>query len=221
MDITTVTYNGKIKTGEEQMFRGALLKVIGDEANPLLHNHVGKGLRYSYPLVQYKVIDGLATIIGIGEGGTAIMNLPRECKLMIGKQSRTFKLGNINIEPYSPSISDDPKIYSLTRYIPLNTDNIKEYFSLPALTDRICFLENIINANILAFFKGIGFHCDTQIQTAIARINKVYDIYYKGVKFMGFDLEFISNVLLPNGIGLGKSSSVGFGLLRRATIPNR
>lgn len=221
MDITSVTYNGKLRTGEEQMFRGALLKVVGAEAASVLHNHVGEGLRYAYPLVQYKVIDGKATVLGIGTGGTAVRDLPRNCELMIGKQPREFHLDNIIIEPYEPSIADEPKMYHITRYLPLNTENIKEYDSLPALTDRICFLENIINANILAFFKGIDYHCNVQIQTAISSIDRLYDLYYKGVRFKSYDMTFITNVMLPNGIGLGKSSSVGFGVIKRCTIPSR
>lgn len=221
MDITIVSYNGKLKYGEEQMFRGAFLKELGDKASILFHNHTENGLRYSYPLVQYKIADGKPTVVGIGSGGSALMNLPRECELMIGKQTRNFKIDNINIEPYKPEIADAPKMYGIKRYIPLNTANMEEFDSLPALSDRICFLENIINANILAFFKGIDYHCDAEIQTAISSIDRQYDLYYKGVKFYGFDMKFITNVLLPDDIGLGKSSSVGFGTLKRLPIPNR
>lgn len=221
MDITTVTYRGKLKIGEEQMFRGAILKELGEQASLLLHNHVGEGLRYAYPLVQYKVIGGKPSIVGIGSGGSALANLPKECELMIGKQPRLFQVENINIQPYEPEIADAPKMYSITRYIPLNAKNMEQFDSLPALTDRVCLVENIINANILAFFKGIDYHCDDEIQTAISSVHRIYPLYYKGVRFHGFDMTFITNVLLPDGIGLGKSPSIGFGSLRRIPIPSQ
>lgn len=221
MDIAIVSYNGKLKYGEEQMFRGAFLKKLGDHASLLFHNHTENGLRYSYPLIQYKIVDEKPTIVGIGSGGEALLDIPREFELMIGKQQRKFTLNNINIEPYVPEIADEPKMYIIKRYIPLNSANMEEFDSFPALSDRICFLENIINANYLAFFKGINYHCDVEIQTVISSIERQYDLYYKGVKFYGFDMKFITNVLLPDGIGLGKSSSVGFGTLRRLPIPSR
>lgn len=220
MDIKTITYQGKLKSGEEQMFRGAFIKKMGEGVNPLLHNHVGDGLRYSYPLIQYKIWEDRPTIIGIGEGSDLLTDLlPTTCKLMIGKQEREFKLEHIKVESYEPEISEIAKMYEITKFMPLNKNNKEEFESLPALTDRISFLENIINANILAFFKGIGFHCHDEIYSAISSIDKSYHLYYKNVKFLGLNLCIITNVLLPDGIGLGKSTSVGFGTLRRIPIP--
>ncbi len=202
------------------MFRGAFIKAMGNSASVLFHNHLGDGLRYAYPLVQYKVIGDNPTIVAIGEVGESLINLPRQCELAIGKQLRDYQLDNIGIEPYEPGVSCEPKMYAITRYIPLNTGNISEFDSLPALIDRICFLENIVNANILAFFKGIKYHCDIEIHSAISSIDRRYDLYYKGVRFYGFDLKLITNVDLPSNIGLGKSSSVGFGVVRRISIPD-
>lgn len=221
MDITTVTYNGVLKIGEEQMFRGALLKKLGGNADILLHNHLGNRLRYSYPLVQYKVIAGKPAVIGVEKGSAILTTLPRRCKLMIGKSLREFVLNSFNTERYEPEISDVPKMYSISRYVPLNSDNMVEYEGLPALTDKICLLESIISANVLAFFKGIEYHCSAQIQTAISSMDKTYKLYYKGVGFQAFDVKFITNVLLPDGIGLGKSSSLGLGTIKRLPIPER
>lgn len=219
MDITTIKFEGKLRQGEEQLFRGALLHLIGDNTSLLLHNHVGNGLRYSYPLVQYKVLDGCAAVVGIADGADDVMRLPKHCQLLIGEQPREYQLTNINIQPYTPVVGNEPKMYAVTRYIPLNTSNMEEFDSLPALTDRVCLLENIINANILAFFKGIGYHCDDEIHTAISSIERKYDLYYKRVKFYAFDLKVITNATLPDGIGLGKSPSVGFGVVRRIAVP--
>lgn len=220
-NITIVTFNGELHTGEEQMFRGAFIKEMGERATPLFHNHTVEGLRFSYPLIQYKLIDHKPTIVGIGKGGAALMDISREYDLMIGKKPRHFEVENINIMPYSPELYDEPKFYSLSRYIPFNHENEEKYLSLPALTDRINFMEDLINANILSFFKGIDYHCEEQIQTAISSIEKVGSLYYKGIKFRGFDLTFISNVVLPDKIGIGKSPSVGFGIIKKIAIPKR
>lgn len=203
------------------MFRGAFIKELGGNVSPLFHNHTDNGLVFSYPLIQYKVISGNPVLVGIGDGAGLLSSLRGSHELTIGKEKRLYDVAGVSIMPYRPDIDDSPKMYTIQSYIPLNADNIGEFDSLPALTDRICLIENIINANMLAFFKGIGFHCDSQIQTAVSSVDKECDLYYKGVKFLGFDLSFITNVSLPDGIGLGKSSSVGFGTIKRVDIPQR
>jgi len=46
------------------------------EKSPLLHNHYESGeLRYSYPLVQYKIIDSVPMLLGINEGAELLIEL--------------------------------------------------------------------------------------------------------------------------------------------------
>jgi hypothetical protein len=41
----------------------------------LMHNHGENGHIYRYPLVQYKVIDGIPTLIGLGQGSNLILDI--------------------------------------------------------------------------------------------------------------------------------------------------
>lgn len=217
MEVLTVKFNGKLRHGEEQMFRGAFVREMGERATPLFHNHVCDGLRYSYPFVQYKVLGGLPAIVAIGAGAMALRELPlgeERLLLSIGNHKRLMDIAGMESVQYIPEVGMEPRTYAIDRYIPLNAANTKTYDSLMSLTDRVCLLENIINSNILSFFKGIGFHCDSDIQTAILSIDKKENLYYKGVCFHGFGLRFMTNAVLPENIGLGKSPSVGFGVLR-------
>lgn len=220
-DVTTVTLHGRLRDDEVQMFRGAMVKTLGDDASELFHNHTDGGLRYAYPMVQYKIIDGKPAIVGIGSVGETLMRIDKTLRLMIGRQERCFEVAAINIQPYSPSVGESPLMYSLRRYLPLNTDNEARYTGMMSLTDRLCLIEDIITANILAFFKGIGYQCDRQIQTVVSSVESIEPLYYKGVRFRGFDLHFATNAGLPDNIGLGKSPSVGFGTLARAEMPAR
>lgn len=219
-DITTVSFSGELRRHEVQMFRGAFVRAMGGNDSPtLLHNHGDGGLRVAYPLVQYKSVGGHPCVVGIGNGCALLDCLPDSMTMMLGRHRRTFSIDSKSTVHYVPAVDNSPKMYRLTNYLPLNTSNINDYKRLPALTDRVCFLENVITANILSFFKGIGCHCDERIQTAISSIERHEDIRYKGVMFHSFDLTFICNVVLPSNIGLGKSPSVGFGMLRRIDIP--
>ena len=47
-------------------FRGFIARQFPDSV--LLHQHDGEKFVYSYPLVQYKIINSSLMIIGIGEG---------------------------------------------------------------------------------------------------------------------------------------------------------
>lgn len=219
MNIVTVTFNGRLRHGEEQLLRGAFVKALGQEAGTLFHNHEDEGLRYAYPLVQYKIVGGRPAVVALDEATGPLLHLPQQLRLTIGHREREFAVAGVETQDYWPQIDDAPKMYALTRYLPLNTSNCEQFDSLPALTDRVCLVEDIINANILAFFKGIGYHCGQPLQTAISQVDHRYEQHYKGVRFRAFDLRFISNALLPQHIGLGKSSSVGFGTLRRLEVP--
>lgn len=222
MNIVTLTFSGNLKSKEVQMFRGAFLKDMGGKVSTLFHNHLEGGLRFAYPLVQYKIINAKPSVVAIGKAGDELLSLKENFltskDYLINREHRLFTMEGLTLQSYRPIVDNAPKMYSITHYLPLNTDNLRKYHSFPALTDRICFLEKIINANILSFFKGIDYHCATELFTAISSIQKEEYLYYKGVKFWGFDLTFISNALLPNNIGLGKSASIGFGLLKQTEI---
>ena len=129
------------------------------------------------------------------------------------------KLEHIQIDLYTLATSDQPIYYSINQYIPLTGDNVQEYDSLMALTDKICLLEKIMTGNILSFFKGIDYHVDEQIVCVITSIEQQHTIKYKGVHFRAFDMHFVSNVLLPDYIGLGKSTSIGMGTIKRLPLP--
>ena len=57
----TVQFDANILYKEIPLFRGAVLKSMGDNADLLYHNHTGENtFRYSYPLIQYKRLGGKA-----------------------------------------------------------------------------------------------------------------------------------------------------------------
>jgi hypothetical protein len=207
---------------ELRCFRGAIVDLVGRE-NPYFHNHEANGLRYGYPLVQYKVIDSHVCLIGIADAAMAVMALVGKfpISLKIGKKEMEFHVQDCTLTPYFPQMEVTPKLYHLTNYIALTDDNFKKYHSMLALTDKVHFLEKVITGNILSFLKGIGYHADEQIECAITEMKEPREQSYKHVKFDTFDLMFVSNMELPDSIALGKSGSVGFGTLSRKELPDR
>ena len=110
---------------------------------------------------------------------------------------------------------DEMRGYRLRNWLPLNSENYKEYQSLERLADKVVFLEEKLIGNLLSLFSSIHYHVDHQIKLSITNILDQRVVKYKNVKLMAFDVEFKVNMNLPSYIGLGKSVSIGFGTLTR------
>src|SRR3954453_2232129 len=74
------------------------------EHSPLLHNHLESGeSAYRYPLVQYKVLDGTPTLVGLNEGADLLISLFLNIKVLeIG--GRSYPVLQKNIESKTVNI---------------------------------------------------------------------------------------------------------------------
>ena len=216
----TLIYRGYISDVEVPYLRGSLIKLIGRDTDVLLHNHEGDNYRYSYPLVQYKLISGKAAVVFVNEGITLADTLlsQEELHLRIGNRNGHFVLDNVIPSTLELDAAPEGTLYRyrVTGWVPFNEENFSVYLKKDLLVDRVSFLERILVTNIIAIANGTGSYIEEQIECGITDIDKSYTIQYKGTKLKAFDLEFFSNVLLPQYVSLGKHSSVGFGTLEYA-----
>lgn len=221
-NIAILKFKENLNTAELRYFRSAIIELVGKE-NLAFHNHEDNGLRYGYPKIQYKVMDNHVCLTGIAEASFPVMQLVGKfpCQLQIGKTKKEFHVQDCTLTPYLPKMEDAPKLYHLKNYLALTDDNFRKYHSMLALTDKIILLEHILTGNILSFLKGIGCFVDERIECAIIQMKEPTTQSYKNVKFDSFDLMFVSNMELPEGISLGKSGSVGFGTLYKCELPDK
>ena len=93
VNIMRLHFVNNIRHDEIPKLRGAILSKI-ESPDILFHNHKGDGLRYKYPLIQYKVIDGKAVVLCINEGVSQIHNfLTQEVwQMKLGSKSVQFEL---------------------------------------------------------------------------------------------------------------------------------
>lgn len=182
--------------------------------SPLLHNHFESGkLRYSYPLVQYKIIDSVPYLIGIAEGAQLLIEL----FLKIDK----LDLDDKKIIIYSKNITNKVEDIRLTEslieykfqtlYMGLNQTNFNTYINLLPGTERSNYMSKIIIGNILSFFKGINYTAKDRIY--VKPILTETTSAFKNKKMTVFSGTFITNAFLPNYIGIGKSVSRGYGTI--------
>ena len=212
--ITTALFRNRISDDEIPFFRGAMIRLSGGDA--LFHNHNGDGFNYSYPLVQYKKVKGSAVVLGINQGAVAVerlfgMESTFSCQL--GNRNIELELASIRTESLFSCCCESDNTYRIRYWLPLNCENYKEYQQAEGLIERIAMLEKILVGNVLSFGKGIGIHFEFPV---ICRILKLEDpglSRYKNVELMSFSAVFRCNVFLPEYIGLGKSSSMGYGIV--------
>lgn len=214
----TVKFDLPITYREIPLFRGAVLKSMGERANVLYHNHIGdETFRYSYPLIQYKRLGGKAAIICVEEGteliGEILSNVSGE--LMIGKNATECLIEQVQTKEVLVQTSEKLSTYHLHRWLPLNSKNYDDYQNAETYVEKVQILEHVLMGNILSFLKGIDIHLDEQMVLNIIDIKKQQLISYKRIKLLAFDVEFRANIQLPSLIGLGKNASVGFGILTK------
>ena len=66
---------------------------------------------------------------------------------------------------------------------------------------------------MLSFCKGTDVTIEDNISCVITNVLNEQTYTHKGVKKQGLDIEFKSNLSLPDFIGLGKGVSMGFGTI--------
>lgn len=214
INILTIRFKNKIKPFEVQSFRGAVINSLSKKSL-LFHNHTLHGLRYGYPLIQYKCIKGHATIVCAGGGTEEIWQFFEDAKfnLHIGSRTEQMAIDELRQDNFQIIIDDNTKYtYSINRWLPLNEDNFKTYIQVNSLTSRVTQLEHILTGNILSMLKGLGLHADRKILTSILTISEPLPTIYKKVRLMKFNATFQTNILMPDYLGLGRHPSVGYGI---------
>lgn len=211
IQLTHIRFQDRIKHEQLPLFRGAVINRFNN--NNLFHNHKDENFIYSYPLIQYKSMNGYAGIIGINEGGEALEELTNmdnfPCRL--GEQLYNMKVQSVMSEKFNIRITDIPVYYKIYGWLPLNQNNYREFVKMQILSERINILEKILVGNILSFAKGVSLFIDSVIICKLMSIDSQCPTYYKGVEMMSFNVTFQSNILLPEGIGIGKGASINRG----------
>ena len=217
INILTVRFANEIRSDEVPLLRGAVINAT-EGASALFHNHAEDDrLRYAYPLIQYKRIGGKAAIVCLGEGTEAIGQFFASCRfdVRLGDRPLTLEVESVKANRFTLQAWDDLFAYRISRWMPLNAENYRAYCQAEGLSDKVDMLERMLRGNILSMAKGLGIHFERQVVATVTKLGEPKAIYYKGVKMMGFDASFKTNVSLPNHIGLGKGVSIGNGMVVR------
>lgn len=210
-----VRFDNELEANAVQFFRGAVIASL-EKKDILFHNHDADKLRYSYPLIQYKRILKKAAVMGVGKGIEVITQFitAADFNYQIGNEAVEMRIESVDASDNEITFIENTGFnYRLRNWLPLNSNNYIQYKNSESLLDRVSLLERVLVGNILAFLKGVGIHIEEQIKLYITDITGQHTVIYKGVKLIAFDIEFKTNIQLPQYIGIGKNASVGCGVL--------
>ena len=181
---------------------------------PILHNHYDNGkILYSYPLIQYQVINGQASILGIEEGSTLLKELVTDITELRLSDSY-YKVEDTLLLDKQYNVTNSRKHYQfLTPWLALNTENYAKYKEIKDWKDKKLFLNNILVGNILSMAKGLGIIVNKglYVKSKLDTCN----VRYKSINMVGFTGEFKVRYNIPDFFGFGKGVSHGFGTIKR------
>jgi hypothetical protein len=181
----------------------------------LLHHHVEDGYLYTYPKVQYKIIEGTPLMIGIDEGAKVLKEISSDIKkLELG--TSVYRVSSKQINEQEAEIIPQRVMYNyrfLTPWFALNEKNYATFIEIKDFREKKLFLNNILIGNLLSMCKGLGIIVNTRLYVH-SRLNEE-KIEFKGIFFTGFIGEFTVNFRIPDFFGIGKNVSHGFGTVMR------
>lgn len=214
----TVLFDTEINYKEIPLFRGAVLKSMGEKTNILYHNHTGeKSFRYSYPLIQYKRLGGKAALVCVEDGADVIGQYLSEASGIISLGGREVKCDVSKVSPVRILIQtwNKPFKYHLNRWLPLNSKNYQIFQMTDNEDEKKTMLENILKGNLLSMLKGLGIRLEDELLVRITQLSDSYLIYNKGIGMMAFNADFTCNLSIPNNLGIGKNASIGCGIVHQ------
>lgn len=215
---TTITFPEiQLQTRDAHKLRGYFGNLFRDHS-PLLHNHLESGeAQYRYPLVQYKVVAQMPTLVGINEGAELLTSLFLQMgELQLDGRIYPVLSKNIRNQRWAIGLDDDLHQYRYeTLWMALNQENHRKYMETTSLQERQEQLKKIAISNILAFYKAFDLILPKEQRILLNLEVKEKSTRFKDQRMLAFDGHFTTNALLPDFAGLGKSVSRGFGAIRK------
>jgi len=206
-------------------WRGAFAQWAGLQED-IYHNHAGAADEYHrrYPLVQYRSVRGKATIFAVNDGVEAVADLlQRAGDWQIRWQDRPthLRIEHLRIDTSQLDLLPAPREYRLLRWLALNADNYRTWQQLRTYRERVELLDRCLAANLLSLCSGLHWQVPRRFEAYLTSVERMGTANVHGQELITFDCTFSTDLALPLGLGLGKSTSHGFGVLLGKRVGTR
>jgi hypothetical protein len=187
-----------------------------------LHREDAATFIHRYPVVQYKMIDRIPTVIGINEGADFLHQLSEGADAIpVGTGTCRITWHGTGVKEEAFGISDQPRSYEFaTPWLGLNQENYRKFFKLTGKPERDAFMRKQLESSIITMTKTLNYavpgpvRCGVNLHFTKERLD--------GVSVMSFTGKFQVNFLIPDGLGIGRSVGRGFGAVQQlpAAMPD-
>lgn len=212
--LLTILFDLPIQYEELPLLRGAVIQ-LSQFKSDLFHNHTNEGVIYRYPLIQYKKIRKKAALFSLEEGTHVVNHVfdTGNLQIVLGSKPVELMVDDIHAYPFLVEVGEAQCYYRLENWLPLNQENYQRYHSCATFQEKAQVLENVLKGNLLTFCKGVGMQPDAEIRAVIERIAKEKIVKYRGQIMQAYDIDFSANISIPDYVGLGKGSGIGYGMV--------
>jgi hypothetical protein len=196
--------------------RGAIATLYRDWS--IMHQHLGRQFLYQHPLVQYKVINDIPMVVGLGIGAELLAALEPPRQLVLNRAPVEFKEVRLVSEIYEPDFSASHYFHFVTPWLALNEDNYLLYREFEQDEQSIAIrqlLQRILIGNVLSFAKGLGISILAKLQANIEHwhAEPVRAKQEESGLMLGFAANGAITFSAPSFWGFGKQSSRGNGVM--------
>jgi hypothetical protein len=199
---------------------GSWLKQKGFAQHGHIHNHETEEdpnyKKQEYPLIQLRCPQGKLMLWGMNAGAEILQQIMLQ-EMLRGFQFRGTQCRIIPAQTGTEKAAigflpgKEMRWYSLNYFVALNPPNAKAWQALPA-PQKMDRLEELLKNNIAMFCKAAGYVLDKEkLKADINWVWKTEWVKIKEYPVMGFTLDYHSNLLLPDGIALGRQTKLGYG----------
>ena len=180
------------------------------------HNHEKNNFNYTFPKIQYRVINKNPTIIALNEGVNVLQKIVfQENEVVIGDKMHHINDKIIRSKSYELGITDSEQKYKFTSpWMALKEENFEKYITLQD-TEKRDFLNHLIRENLKTLSKGFNYFIEDIDKISVKSWLKPLNVNFKGQKMLCFTGNFTVNFMIPDYLGLGKQTARGFGVVTR------
>jgi hypothetical protein len=197
-------------------FRSALAKRFEDS---LFDNHLEQGgLSYRYPRVQYKRLGQKMSVLCLQEAVERVGKFfGGELEVVLDGEPHKLHLSDLKLHQHRIVVWQQTELeYTLDNWSPFSQQSHQQYERLDGVVERMAFLQERLLKHIMAFLRSVEAVPSRRVEVRLLDLSRPDTRtlhHYSGVVFPR--VRFATNVMLPQFIGLGRHSAIGFGILKR------
>jgi hypothetical protein len=181
----------------------------------LLHQENAAGFIHRYPVVQCRQIKNTLMVMGINEGAEFLKHWSDHYdEIGIAENTCTIREKSPALQEEEFGVSSIKQSYEfITPWLPFSQENNRKFYLLKGKEERDAFIRTMLVGNILTLSKSLGY---TVPGPVTADINMHFQKErIDGASVITLSGKFSLPFFIPDYLGLGRSVSAGYGVIRK------